>query len=51
MKKFITAVMDRKQPISKVLLLVSFVAGYVVSTLLFTAFGSSIHRLIASVFY
>ncbi|HEY4156171.1 MAG TPA: hypothetical protein VGM24_12110 [Puia sp.] len=50
MKKLFTAVLQRTQPVSKPLLLVSFGAGYALATLLFIFYGNQIHRLLESLF-
>jgi len=50
MKKRLTDVLLAMQSISKPLLLISFFAGYLLATMLFTFFGSQMRHLLQSVF-
>ena len=49
MKKFLTAVMENNQPFSKKLLFSSFIAGYLLATLLFAFFQPQVHHFINSI--
>jgi len=51
MKKLVTAVLQRTQPISKPLLLASFGAGYLLATILFIFYGNQLHNILQSLFY
>ncbi len=46
MKKFLTAVMENNKPLSKKLLFSSFMAGYLLATLLFAFFQPQVHHFI-----
>ncbi|MEO6962836.1 MAG: hypothetical protein ABIY90_12755 [Puia sp.] len=50
MRKILTAVIQNTRPISKILLLASFGAGYVVATILFIFFNTQIHRFLQTLF-
>jgi hypothetical protein len=49
MKKFLTAVLDNNRPLSKKLLFSSFIAGYLVASLLFAFFQPQVHHFINSI--
>jgi hypothetical protein len=49
MRKFLTAVVQNNKPLSKKLLFSSFMAGYLLATLLFTFFQPQVHRFINSI--
>jgi len=49
MKKFLTAVLENNQPFSKKLLFSSFMAGYLLATLLVAFFQPQVHHFINSI--
>ena len=50
MKTFLTAVFENTRPLSKKLLFSSFMAGYLLATLLFALFRPQVHHFINSIF-
>jgi hypothetical protein len=49
MRKFLTAVIEYTQPLSKKLLFSCFMAGYLLATLLFVFFRPQVHHFINSI--
>jgi hypothetical protein len=49
MRKFLTAVIESTQPLSKKLLFSCFMAGYLLATLLFVFFKPQVHHFINSI--
>jgi hypothetical protein len=50
MKTFLSAVFENTRPVSKKLLFSSFMAGYLLATLLFAFFRPQVHHFINSIF-
>jgi hypothetical protein len=50
MKKFLAAVIENTQPLSKKLLFSSFMAGYLLATILFAFFRPQVHHFMNSIF-
>jgi len=48
MKRFLTDVIENTQPISKKLLFSSFMAGYLLATLIFAFFRLQVHHFLDS---
>jgi hypothetical protein len=48
MKTFLSAVFENTRPLSKKLLFSSFMAGYLLATLLFFFFGPQVHHFLNS---
>jgi hypothetical protein len=48
MRKFLSAVIESTQPISKKLLFTSFIAGYLLATIFFGFFRPQVHHFLDS---